>query len=71
MSDFWGPYACQAPLSMEFSRQEYWSRLPSPILGDLLNPGFELLSLVSPVLAGRFFTTVPPKKLPNCPKSVS
>ena len=31
--------ACQAPLSMGFSRQEYWSRLPFPSPGDLPNPG--------------------------------
>ena len=33
--------ACQAPLSMEFSRQEYWSGLPFPSSGDLPNPGIE------------------------------
>ena len=33
---------CQAPLSMEFSRQEYWSRLPFPSPGDLPAPGIEL-----------------------------
>ena len=33
--------ACQAPLSMRFSRQEYWSRLPFPSLGVLPNPGIE------------------------------
>ena len=33
--------ADQAPLSMEFSRHEYWSGLPFPFLGDLLNPGIE------------------------------
>ena len=33
--------ACQAPLSMGFSRQEYWSRLPFPSPGDLLDPGIE------------------------------
>ena len=49
-----------APLSMEFSRQEYWSGLPFPVPGDLLDPGIEPASLVSPVLAGRFFTTAPP-----------
>ena len=36
--------ACQAPLPMEFSKQEYWSRLPFPSPGDLLNPGIEPLS---------------------------
>ena len=36
--------AYQAPLSMGFSRQEYWSGLPFPFPGDLPNPGFELRS---------------------------
>ena len=36
--------ACQAPLSMEFSRQEYWGGLPFPSPGDLPNPGMELRS---------------------------
>ena len=49
--------ALQAPLSMGFSRQEYWSGLPFPTLVDLPNPGIEPMSLVSPVLAVRFFTT--------------
>ena len=49
--------ACQAPLSMGFSRQEYWSGLPFPSLGDLPNPGIEPTSLTSPALAGGFFTT--------------
>jgi len=35
---------------MGFPRQEYWSGLPFPSLGDLLNPGIELVSLVSPTL---------------------
>ena len=52
--------ALQAPLSMGFSRQEYWSGLPFPTLVDLPNPGIEPMSLVSPVLAGRIFTTEPP-----------
>ena len=47
----------QAPLSMEFSRQEYWSGLPCPPPGDLSHPGVELLSLSSTALAGVFFTT--------------
>ena len=38
--------ASQAPLSMEFSRQEYWSGLPCPPLGDLPNPGIEFLCLL-------------------------
>ena len=47
--------AHQALLAVEFSKQEYWSRLPFPTLGDLPNPGIELVSLVSPALAGKFF----------------
>ena len=53
--------ACWAPLSMEFFRQEYWSGFPCPPLGrsplDLPDPGIEPVSLMSPALAGRFFTT--------------
>ena len=51
--------ACQAPLSMEFSKQDYWKGLPfpSPNPGDLPNPGIEPTSLISPALAGGFFTT--------------
>ena len=49
--------AYQAPLSLGFSRQEYWSGLPCPSPGDLPNPGIEAGSLVSLALAGRFFTT--------------
>ena len=45
--------ACQAPLPMEFSRQEYWSGLPFPALGDLLNPGVEARYLAFPALPGR------------------
>ena len=48
------PVAHQAPLSMGFSRQEYWSGLPCPPLGDLPHPGIEPASLMSPALAGRF-----------------
>ena len=48
--------AHQAPLSMGFLRQEYWSGLPFPSPGYLPNPGIEP---VSPALAGRFFTTEP------------
>ena len=49
--------AHRGPLSMEFSRQEYWSGLPFPSPGDLPNPGTKATSLVSLALAGRFFTT--------------
>ena len=48
--------ACQAPLSMEFSRQKYCSGLPFP------TPGIKPASLVPPTLASRFFTTAPPRK---------
>ena len=54
--------ARQAPLSMGFPRQGYWSGLPFPSLGDLPHLGIELVSLVSPALTGRFFTTGPPRK---------
>ena len=47
----------QAPLSLGFSRQEYWSVLPCPSPGDLPNPGIKPVTLMSPALAGRFFTT--------------
>ena len=48
---------CQAPLSMGFSREEYWSGLPFPSLGNLPDPGIQPASLKSPALAGGFFTT--------------
>ena len=48
--------AHQAPLSMEFSRQEYWSGSPCPLPGNLPDPGIKLSSPPSPVLAGRVFT---------------
>ena len=47
----------QAPLSMGFSRQEYWSELPCPPPGDLAHAGISLVFLMSPALVGRFFTT--------------
>ena len=53
----------QAPLSMGFPRQEHQSRLLFPPPGDLPDPEIELMSLVSPTLASRFFTTVPPETL--------
>ena len=49
--------ACQVPLSMRFSRQEYWNGLPCPPPGDRPDPGIEPMSLFSPALAGGFFTT--------------
>ena len=54
--------AHQTPLSMEFSRQEYWNWLPFPPPRDLPNPGIELTTLVSPALASRFLTAEPPWK---------
>ena len=49
--------AHQAPLSVGFSRQEYWNGLPCPPPGYLPDPGIEPVSLTSPALAGGFFTT--------------
>ena len=54
--------ACQDPLSMEFSRQEYWSGLPLSTPGDLPDTGIIPVSFASPTLSGRFFITVPPVK---------
>ena len=57
----WCPTFCDpmdhTPLSVGFSRQEYWSGLPFPPPGDLPDTGIEPASLTSPTLAGRFFTT--------------
>ena len=60
------PMDCSSPDSSvrKTSRQEYWSGLPFPLPGDLPDPGIEPASLVSPALAGGFFTTEPPRKLP-------
>ena len=49
--------ARQAPPSMGFSRQEYWNELLCPLPGDLPDPEIKLISLMSPALAGEFFTT--------------
>ena len=67
MSDSATPWivVCQAPLSMGFSRQKYWSRLPLPPPGDLPNPGIKPTSLSSSALAGGFFTTEPPGMPPG------
>ena len=64
MSDSATPWvtAHQAPLSMEYSRQEYWRGLLFLPPWDLPDPGIKPKSLVSPALAGRFFTTTPPGK---------
>ena len=52
--------AYQAPLSMGFSRQEYWTDLPFPLPRVLPDSGIEPVSLPSPVRAGGLFTPVPP-----------
>ena len=54
--------AYQAPPSMGFCRQEYWSGLPFPSPGDLLDTGIEAVSLVPPASVGRSFATKPPGK---------
>ena len=51
--------ASQAPLSMGFSRQEYWSRLPFPTPGNFPDSGIKPASLASPEFADGFLTTVP------------
>ena len=55
--------AHQAPLSMEFSRQEYWNGFPRPPPGNLPNPGIELMSPASLALVG-FFTTISTWEVP-------
>ena len=57
--------ASQAPLSVGFSRQEYWSGLPFPIPGDLPDPGIKPASFSSPSpprLAGGFPSMIPPER---------
>ena len=49
--------AYEAPLSMGFSRQEYWSGLPHLLPGDLPDPGMETVSVTTPTLTGEFLTT--------------
>ena len=58
--------AHQAPLSMGFSRQELWSGLPLPPPGDFPHPGIKPVSLTSPALAGKFFTTSATGELQVC-----
>ena len=50
-------FALQDPPSIGFSKQEYWNGLPSPPSGDLPDPRVKPISLMSPYLTGRFFTT--------------
>ena len=61
MSDSATPWtvACQAPLSMEFSKQEYWSGLPFLFPGNLSNPGIEIGSLI---LQADSLPSEPPRK---------
>ena len=61
---FCDPMDCSLPDAsfLGFSRQKYWSGLPFPPPGDLLDPGIEPKFPASPELPGRFFTTVPPGK---------
>ena len=58
--------AHQAPLSTGFSKQKYWSGLPFPPPGGLLNPGIKPESLRSPELAGRFLTISAYLSAPGC-----
>ena len=58
--------AHQAPLFIEFPRQEYWRGLPFPSLGNLPDPGIQPMSPASPALVGGFFTT----ELPGKPRFV-
>ena len=63
----WCPALCnpmdhQAPLFVDFSRQEYWNGFPFPTPEDLPSPQIEIVSLASSVVAGGFFTTMPPGK---------
>ena len=55
---------------MGFSRQEYWGGLPFPTPGDLPYSEIEPMSLASPTLTGRFFSTVPPRNLKALSRSV-
>ena len=55
-----GTVACQAPLIMGFSRQEYWSGLPCPPAGDLPNPG---IKPISPALQVDYLSLAPPGKV--------
>ena len=58
--------AHQAPLSVELSRQEYWTRFPFPTPGDLPDSGIKPTTLASPALADESFTIVPPENSYVC-----
>ena len=63
--------ARQAPLSVEFSRQQYWSGLPFPTPGDVPDPGIKPESLASPALTGGFFTAASPDNAVYCMSLIS
>ena len=65
------PGACQAPLSMGFSREEYWSGLPCPLTGDLPHPGIKSEFLMYSALADRSFTTSTTWAARNCFRKVN
>ena len=56
---------CQFPLPKGFSWEEYWNGLPCPPSGDLPDPGIDFAYLMSPALAGGFFTTSTTWEAPN------
>ena len=58
--------AYQAPPSMGFSKQKYWSGVPFPSPRDLPDPGIKPVSLMSPALAGVFFTTSATREALTC-----
>ena len=62
--------ACQAPLSMGFSRQEYWSGLPCPPLGDLPDPGIEPVTLCLQHQQAGSLPIAPRKPLPGSTSSI-
>ena len=68
MSDSVNPMNCQAPLSMGFSQQAYWSGLPFLPLGDLPDPGIKPMFPELPPLVDRFFTTESSGKCTLTPK---
>ena len=65
------PVARQALLSVEFSRQEYWSGLPFPSPGDLPNPGIKPVCFKSPALVAGFFNTSDTWEAMNCDPNCS
>ena len=70
LCDPW-PVTHQSPLSMGFSRKEYWNGRPFPSPGDLPDPGIEPVFLASPALAGRILTAATGRLSRNVPRTVS